>query len=122
MTRRADDLDKLYPRPPRMREPVGHEPFSRGVLEGRSERPPRRHSEDVYSNFDHTLNQDAVETLAADPTLYAMHAAMGFVGYVWYRDGRWFEEVWQSNLPRELLEGESPQAVISGANSIWGHE
>ena len=82
--------------------------------------PPEETCEAIYSNWDRVLDASVERILAADPSLYAQHAACNYCGYVWCKDGVWYEQVWQWKTPVELFTGPGPRAVIEAVIGKYG--
>lgn len=75
----------------------------------------------VYTNADHTVDEDVIGQLQGDEGLVAQHSAWDFCGYVYKRGDIWVEEVWQHKALVEVLEGSSPMDVIDQANTRYGY-
>lgn len=80
------------------------------------------HSDEVYSNFDHQLNKPVVEYLMTHPDVCAPHHAYYFMGYVWFEDDKWHEEVWSYKTPVQVFHANTVEEVIELACENWGSE
>lgn len=79
-----------------------------------------RYNIPIYSNFDHEINKEVIAYLQDHPTFYGVHHAWNFVGYVWYEDGRWYEEVWQYQKVVNKLAAWTAEGVINLTNVKYG--
>jgi len=78
-------------------------------------------SDEVYSNFDHSLNAEVVKELETGDK-FAQHSAWNFCGYVYKDQSGWHEEVWRHGSTVETLSGDSVENVIQQANSEYGND
>jgi hypothetical protein len=74
-----------------------------------------------YSNFDHTLDESAEELLREGKTLM-QHAAWNFCGWVWFKDGMFYEAIMQYRVLMETLSDPTLMEVIRKANEKYGSE
>lgn len=75
----------------------------------------------IYSNFDHVLNEGVKEVLQNKPNeCWSHHAAWDFCGYIWYDGKRWREEIWVYHSFQEVLEADTVEDLIEGANEKYG--
>ena len=77
---------------------------------------------DIYSNFDHSLNEEVEAVLKANERLFAQHSAWNFCGYVYYANGTWYDEVWRYNIPYETISGDTAFEVIQSTNAEFGSD
>ena len=77
---------------------------------------------EVYSNFDHKLEDDVVEKLKGTENSFAQHSAWGFCGYVYFQGDKWHEDVWRNNIFRQTIDGDSAIEVIEQAIDKYGSE
>lgn len=75
----------------------------------------------VYSDFDHQLDQEVAQQLKSGE-VYAQHAGGSFCGYVYFKDGMWFEEIWQYNEHIETLSDKDLKTLICEAIDRFGAE
>lgn len=77
----------------------------------------------IYSNCDHTLEEDVVEEAKRTGEKY-QHAAWNFCGYVRFDIQRqvWVEEIWVNRCQVETLEDKDLRALISAVNERFGSE
>ena len=78
-----------------------------------------RLNDDVYSNFDHVLDIDVVNQLKQGG-YFSAHVAWDFVGYVYFYENKWHEEIWVYGIPMETLSGDSIKDVANKANKKYG--
>jgi glutathione peroxidase-family protein len=79
--------------------------------------------EPVYSNLDHELNQEIVTILKNNEgKLYAQHAAWNFCGYIWFKDGKWHEQVLRYHIVVNELSDTDIESLIDEANSLYGYD
>lgn len=82
----------------------------------------RSTANEVYSNFDHVLNQDVAEKLKQDPTLWSQHPGWNFCGWIrWDAETQeWVEEVWRFKVLVGTHTGEDLEEVIKQVNDEYG--
>ena len=75
------------------------------------------------SNFDHTIDEGLEEVLRANPARkYAQHSAWDFCGYVWFENGKFFEQVWRYKAPIDELEANDLKELMLETNLLYGSE
>lgn len=75
----------------------------------------------VYSNIDHKLDKEVKQLLLDNPgKLYAQHDAWDFCGYIWFKDGTWYEEIWRYHSLREVIQGPTVEGIIEDAILRYG--
>lgn len=84
--------------------------------------PDGEHPDNIYSNFDHELDTAVAERMKHCPGEYAPHPAWNFHGRIWYKDGRWREQVWVHGAPRAEYESESIKDLIQHVVGVHGSE
>lgn len=77
--------------------------------------------ETLYRNFDHELQEDVAEQLRRQPNAYGCHHAWEFMGCVWFRGGRWYEQVFRYRKPEDLYTDVDLSALIDQVNNIHGY-
>lgn len=79
----------------------------------------------VMTNFDHTVNEITAGLLMIPNALghgWAQHTAANFHGRVWYRNGRWHEQVWVRERPVATYSAASLQQLMVIVNDQHGWE
>lgn len=75
----------------------------------------------LMSNFDHTIDRDVAKELKAKPAkLCGQHSAWDFCGYVWFENGKWYEEVWVCKAPKAIFTADTLEDLMSEVNSEYG--
>lgn len=75
------------------------------------------------SNFDGLIDDGLEEALKSQPgKVCAHHPAWNFLGYVWYEDGKFQEQIWQYNSPVEEIEADTLEELMKIANDKYGWE
>jgi hypothetical protein len=74
----------------------------------------------VYSNFDHGLDTDVADRLAAEDGTAAEHCAWHFHGDVWREGTRWYNYIMRHQSHVATIEGDSCLDVIDQANDRFG--
>lgn len=87
-----------------------------------SVRPSIDSNRTVATNFDHSIDDDVVKFLAANPEYFAQHAAWNFNGSVWHDGTQFCEEVWVYGDPVEVLKAETIRELLESVNDEYGHE
>jgi predicted ester cyclase len=79
--------------------------------------------DEVYSNFDHCLNEKVADELVEqNGKIVAQHAAWNFCGYIWYENGNFHEQVWQYKKPVAEFKNKNIIDLIDEVNSEYGNE
>lgn len=77
----------------------------------------------LYTNFDHTFNEETVKEAKETGEEY-QHSAWNFCGYVSYdkNSDTWTEVVWRYNRPVETLTNKDLKKLIEKVNDKYGHD
>lgn len=75
----------------------------------------------VMSNFDLTVDDGMAAALMAEPVdLFGRHAGLNFNGIVYFRDGKFHEQVWVYGTPRETISSNTLEELMIEVNSAYG--
>ena len=74
---------------------------------------------DMYSNFDHIL-QNGAEEAVQEGDKYFTHPAWNHYGYVWFADGMFHEMVKQRGTHVATISDESLKQVLAEVNDTYG--
>lgn len=81
------------------------------------------HGECVYSNFDHRLIWPLVRDLISkEGKACSQHAARNFCGYIWFKRGKFYEQVRQNHTPVDDFRDENIRLLIERVNAKYGNE
>lgn len=72
------------------------------------------------SNFDHTIDSGLEEDLKAGKI--GRHSAWNFNAYLYYKDGKFYSEVWVFHEQQETFEANTLQELMDLANEKYGYE
>jgi len=75
--------------------------------------------EDVMSNFDKEIDRD-VEKQLKEGNCYAGYPAWNFHGTVYYKDDKFYCEIWTYGFPNELINAETLEEIIELASDKYG--
>lgn len=90
-----------------------------------SHRKPIRSAKEcpnIYSNFDHRFDTEIINKLKGSPGISAFHAAMEFIGYIWWTGEMWREQVWRYQIPVAEYEAENLRDLIDYVNENYGDD
>jgi hypothetical protein len=73
------------------------------------------------TNFDYTIDEGMEEALRAG-NVYGRHAAYNFNGLVFFRDGKFHEEVWVYHAPTEVVSADSLSELMRAVNEKYGSD
>ena len=73
------------------------------------------------TNFDLSID-DGLEEKLKSGKFVATHSAWNFCGYVWFQAGKFHEQVWQWNSPREILSADNLQTLMNEVNEKYGSD
>jgi len=74
----------------------------------------------VYSNCDHVLNQEVAEALKDGGE--AVHPGWNFYGYITFKDGEYWEEVWHHHQLIDTIIRTDIMDCINRTNEKYGHD
>ena len=75
---------------------------------------------ECYTNFDHDKHALENELVEANGDAYAQHSAYDFCGYIYYKNGVFYEEIWQYNSKVNLMRNNNMEALIFEACDNYG--
>lgn len=73
------------------------------------------------SNYDHLIDEGLAEALKRGG-VFGSHSAYDFYGKVWWYDGKFHEEVWRYNVPREIISADTLEELMKVVNDKYGWE
>jgi hypothetical protein len=73
------------------------------------------------SNFDGLIDDGFADALKAGP-VFGRHAAYNFNGRVYFKDGRFHEDVWRYGVHVETLTADTLEELMREANTKYGYE
>jgi hypothetical protein len=73
----------------------------------------------IMTNFDHTIEPDAEETLKKNK-VFGVYPAWNFRGIVWYEDGVFYCEIWQYGDHVNTIEGDDLSEIMETASQLYG--
>jgi hypothetical protein len=73
------------------------------------------------SNFDHSID-DGMEDALKVGNCYGAHAAWNFYGRVFYKDGKFHEEVWSYGGIIEVISADSLAELMALVNEKYGKD
>lgn len=75
----------------------------------------------VMSNFDKKIDRD-VENELKNNECFSQYAGWNFCGYVWYKEDKFYCEVWQYNSYIETVVENSLEEIMATVSSDYGEE
>jgi hypothetical protein len=85
--------------------------------------PPKATNENIYSNFDHQIDNEVFEFLKTNPDYWAPWTAWNFYAKVWYcphDDGAWHVTVMQYHSDVETKSDDNLPELILYINDEYG--
>lgn len=75
------------------------------------------------SNLCHDIDDGLDAALRANPEkFFGRHAAVNFNGLVWFKDGRFHEEVWRYHEIVKIVSADSLEDLMTAVNDEFGYE
>ena len=73
------------------------------------------------SNFDNRIDEGLEEALRESPgEVYGSHVGWGFCGKVWFKDGKFYEEVWKYHSKMGTVSSKVLSRLMRRVNNKYG--